>query len=200
MLATFNLDYRPFDGVIKIMGTSNQYITLNSKRKQILYRACYSQRQRIFFRVCEYMAGIIKINNTQPLDVSNLEKVMQPWMDAVCSKKFRSAVNHQPSVENDFVRSGKKAFLEGIGLSESKAISLEEDTSPTPSEELVTASEPEPVAEPVEPTTKTYTLPISSQKAVTLTIPIDLTKDEAELIANSSMEYLKALLLSQYKE
>ena len=73
-------------------------------------------------------------------------------------------------------------------------------TSHTTSEELVNASEPEPVAEPAEPSSKTFTLPISSQKAVTLTIPIDLTKDEAELIANSSLEYLKALLLSQYKE
>lgn len=199
MLATFNLDYRPFDGAITIMGTSNQYITLNSKKEKILYRASHPQRQRIFFKVCEYMAEIIKINNTQSLDFSNFQKVMQPWMDSVCSKKFRTAVNHQPTLVNEYVRLGKKAFLEGLGLSQSKAISHEEDTSPTPSEEPVTASEPEPVAEPAEPTTKTFTLPISSHKAVTLTIPIDLTKDEAELIANSSLEYLRALLLSHYR-
>lgn len=200
MLATFNLDYRPFSGIIRIKGTSNQYITLNSKRKQILYSACYSQRQRIFFKVCEYMAVVIKANNEKPLDVSNLEKVMQPWMDEVCSKKFRATVNHQPSVEKEFIRTGKKAFLEGIGLSESESFSHEEATSPTPSAEPVPASEPEPVAAPAIPTTWTIHLPISDQKAVTLTLPIDLTQDQAELIANSSLDYLRALLLSKYKE
>lgn len=200
MLATFNLDYCPFAGIVKIKGPSNQYITLNSKRKQIIYSACSQQRQRIFFYVSEFMAKTIKANATQPLNTSRLEQTLQSWMDATCAISFRGDTNRQSAVESKAINEGKRLFLEGIGLNQSNYISHEETISSTPSEELMNASEPLQVAEPALPTTKTIRLPISDLKAVTLTIPIDLTKEEAELIANSSLEYLKALLLSQFKE
>lgn len=200
MTGTINLNLCPFNGKLVINGTSLQHITLNSNRKQIIYRAVSKQRSRVFFYVCKFLGEKIQENATKEIKLDRLETELQKWMDEACCVSFQLADMKQSATEAKLINAGKRAVLEGLGLNQSNYVSHEEDTSPTPSEELVTASEPEPVAEPAEPTTKTFTLPVSSQKAVTLTIPIDLTKDEAELIANSSLEYLKALLLSQYKE
>ncbi|RTX96346.1 hypothetical protein EJ576_21720 [Pseudomonas sp. C 49-2] len=200
MLGTINLNLCPFAGKLVIPGSSQQHITLNARRKQIIYKAGSKQKHRILFTVCKFMGETIQANATKPIDLERLQPVLQKWLDGVCAISFKTETTNQSGIEIQAINDGKRAVLEGLGLNQSNYVSHEEDTSPTPSEELVTASELEPVAEPVEPTTKTFTLPISSQKAVTLTIPIDLTKDEAELIANSSLEYLKALLLSQYKE
>jgi hypothetical protein len=200
MTGTINLNLCPFNGKLVINGTSLQHITLNSNRKQIIYRAISKQRTRVFFYVCKFLGEKIQENATKPIKLDRLETELQKWMDEACCVSFQLADMKQSATEAKLINAGKRAVLEGLGLNQSNYVSHEDDTSPTPSEELVNASEPEPVAEPAEPTTKTFTLPISSQKAVTLTIPIDLTKDEAELIANSSLEYLRALLLSQYKE
>lgn len=198
MLGTINLNLCPFDGKLVITGSSQQHITLNARRKQIIYKAGSKQKHRILFSVCKFMGETIQANATKPIDLEKLQPVLQKWMDGVCAISFKTETTNQSAIEIQASNEGKRAVLEGLGLSQSNYVSHEEATRSTLSEELVTASEP--VAEPVGPTAKTFTLPISSQKALTLTIPIDLTKDEAELIANSSLEYLKALLLSQYKE
>lgn len=200
MTGTINLNLCPFNGKLVINGTSLQHITLNSKRKQIIFRAISKQRGRVFFYVCKFLNEKIQENATKPIKLDRLETELQKWMDEACCVSFQLADMKQSATEAKLINAGKRAVLEGLGLNQSNYVSYEDDTSPTPSEELVNASEPEPVAEPAEPTTKTFTLPISSQKAITLTLPIDLTKEEAELIANSSLEYLKALLLSQFKE
>lgn len=200
MIANIKLENRPFHGKIIIKGTSAQHITLNAKAKKIYFNACSGARQSIFQHVCKFMAETIEANSSKQIDVEFFKSVMQVWLDDVCNISFRGDFNNQPTFEKKAIREGKKCVLTALGLKPSDSINLDDDTSSTLPEELVTASDPEPVAEPAEPTTKTFTLPISSQKAVTLTIPIDLTKEEAELIANSSLEYLRALLLSQYKE
>lgn len=199
MLGTINLNLCPFDGKIIIEGTAQQYITLNSRRKQIIYKANSKQKHRIFFYTSKFLNEKIQANATKPLELDNLKVQLQAWMDEVCAISFLVEKTNQAGLEQKLINAGKRAVLEGLGLNQSEYTSHEEDTRPTPLEEPVTTSEPEPVAEPAEPTTKTFTLPISSHKAVTLTIPIDLTKDEAELIVNSSLEYLRALLLSHYR-
>lgn len=200
MLGTINLNLCPFDGKIIIEGTAQQYITLNSRRKQIIYKANSKQKHRIFFYTSKFLNEKIQANATKPLELDILQVKLQAWMDEVCAISFLVEKTNQAGLEKKLINAGKRAVLEGLSLNQSEYINHEEDTSPTPSEELVTASEHEPVGEPAVPTTKTIRLPISDLKAVTLTIPIDLTKDEAELIANSSLEYLKALLLFQFKE
>lgn len=199
MLGTINLNLCPFDGKIIIEGTAQQYITLNSRRKQIIYKANSKQKHRIFFYTSKFLNEKIQANATKPLELDNLKVQLQAWMDEVCAISFLVEKTNQAGLEQKLINAGKRAILEGLGFNQSEYTSHEEDTSPTPSEEPVTASEPEPVAESAEPTTKTFTLPISSHKAVTLTIPIELTESEQELIANSSLEYLRALLLSHYR-
>ena len=200
MLGTINLNLCPFDGKIIIEGTSQQYITLNSRRKQIIYKANSKQKHRIFFYTSKFLNEKIQANATKPLELDNLQVMLQAWMDEVCAISFLVEKTNQAGLEAKLINSGKQAVLDGLGLSQTNYVSHEEDTSPTPPEELVEAVEPVATVEPQEPTTKTYTLPIGDKRAVTLTFPIDLTRDEAELIANSSLEYLKALLLSQHKE
>lgn len=183
-----------------INGTSLQHITLNPKRKQIIYRAISKQRGRVFFYVCKFMGEKIQENATKEIKLDRLEIELQKWMDEACCVSFQLADMKQSATEAKLINDGKRAVLEGLGLSQSNYVSHEEDTSSTLSAEALKATEPEQVAEPVDPTTKTIKLPISELKNITLTFPIDLTRDEAELIANSSLEYLRALLLSQYKE
>ena len=199
MLGTINLNLCPFDGKIIIEGTAQQYITLNSRRKQIIYKANSKQKHRIFFYTSKFLNEKIQANATKPLELDNLKVKLQTWMDEVCAISFLVEKTNQAGLEKKLINAGKRAVLEGLGLNQSNYVSHEEDPSSTLPEELVTASEPEPVAEPAEPTTKTFTLPISSHKAVTLTIPIDLTESEQDLIAKSSLEYLRALLLSHYR-
>ncbi|CEL31171.1 hypothetical protein SRM1_04535 [Pseudomonas fluorescens] len=200
MTGTINLNLCPFADKLIINGTSLQHITLNPKRKQIIYRAISKQRGRVFFYVCKFLGEKIQENATKPLNLDRLGTELQKWMDEACCVSFQLADMKQSATEAKLINAGKRAVLDGLGLSQSNYVSHEEDTSPTPPEELINASEPVAAVEPQEPTTKSFTLPIGDKKAVTLTFPIDLTRDEAELIANSSLEYLKALLLSQCKE
>jgi hypothetical protein len=196
MLATFNLEYCPFAETVKVKGPSNQYITLHKPRKQVIYSACSSQRQRIFFHVCDFMAKTIKANATKQLDTSRLEQTLQPWMDDTCAISFRGDTNRQSAVESKAINEGRRLILEGLGLNQSNYVSHEESSRSTPPEGLVTA----PTTEPAEPTTRTIQIPISDTKSLALTLPIELTIEEVNLIANSSLEYLKALIVSQYKE
>lgn len=197
---TINLNLCPFSGKLIINGTSLQHITLNSQRKQIIYRAISKQRSRVFFYVCKFLGEKIQENATREIKLDRLEIELQKWMDEACCVSFQLADMKQSATEAKLINAGKRAVLEGLGLNQSNYISHEEATSPTQPEELVNASEPLQVAEPVDPTTKTIRLPISDQKAVTLTIPIDLTPYEADLIANASLEYFKHLILTQYKK
>lgn len=200
MKATIKLNNSPFRGKLVISGTSNQHITINGNTKKIFLYACCQQRQRIFLFVSKFLAETIDAKIIEPVDMEFFKSVIQVWVDDVCKISFKSDTNIQPTIEKKAIREGRKCVLTALGLKPSQDINLDEDLSHTPPEELVEVVEPVAAVEPQEPTTKTYTLPISSHKALTLTLPIDLTRDEAELIANSSLEYLKALLLSQYKE
>ncbi|MBG5342925.1 hypothetical protein GHU64_06725 [Pseudomonas aeruginosa] len=197
MIGDIKLANRPFHGKIIIKGSSAQHITLNAKAQKIYFNACSVQRQRIFFHVCKFMAETIEANASKEMDVEHFRSVMQVWVDDICNVSFRGDYNNQPAFEKKAISDGKRCVLTALGLKPTDSTNLDEDHHPTPSGELETASEPVQVA---EPTTKAIDLPISNGRAITLTFPIDLTKDEAELIAHSSLEYLKALLLAQHKE
>lgn len=197
---TINLTHCPIVTKMIITGSSLQHITLNPRRKQIIYKAGSKQKHRIFFGVSKFLADTIQAKATKPLELGYLQQLLQSWMDDVCAISFKIETSRQAAIETKAINAGKQAILEGLGLDQSHYVSHEEDTSPTPSAEPVTSSEPVPVAAPAIPTTWTIHLPISDQKAVSLTLPIDLTQDQAEFIANSSLDYIRALLLSKYKE
>lgn len=184
-----------------VLQCGSQNIKLDPEKETITFLVIGEGRKRIALNVCNFMNKVFEENQSNFLDTSNLAPTLRAWFNKICLHSFRCyASESQQLFEDDAMAEGKRLVIEALGLDKPNGVAQGGNKAPTQPEELVNASEPLQVAEPVDPTTKTIRLPISDLKAVTLTIPIDLTKDEAELIANNSLEYLKALILSQHKE
>lgn len=199
MTITINLIAVPFVESAHIKSVNSQYIKLDPKKRTLKFFVQCEGRNRIVLDVCKFMVKTINSNPTRFIDSSIIKPTLKSWFDKVCLHSFRSYADESQSLFEDMAMGeGRSLVLEALGLTQPDDIACEESPAPTPPEELVAVESCEEV-EQITIVSK-FQLPIGNGRQVELIVPSDLTTDEADLIAEASLEYFKHLILTQFKK